>query len=142
LDLTALPSRTSDAALTDQGCVLVVEDDGCLRALIVHYLVSEGYTVREAEDGNAAIQYLRSCLQAGVRPGLVLLDLMLPETSGLTVLQLIRAVVPDLPVFVMSISNPLLIAATDAGASGVLIKPFDLDQMLPIVARYCDQAAA
>ena len=119
--------------------VLLVEDDDCLRALLAQFLGSEGYTVQEAEDGAEAIRLLDRARAAGERPGLILLDLMLPGESGLQVLERLMAQ-DDVPVVVMSVHDPLLMAATDLGATAVLIKPFELDQVLPIVARYCEAA--
>ncbi len=120
--------------------VLVVDDDDSLRALIGHFLRQEGFTVEEAADGAEAIHMLEQWRAAGAPVGLVLLDLMLPQTSGLDVLQYLAARSADVPVVAMSVNDPLLIAAATAGADGVLIKPFDLEQLLPVVARHCDVA--
>ncbi|HXH84185.1 MAG TPA: GAF domain-containing protein, partial [Candidatus Tectomicrobia bacterium] len=57
--------------------VLVVDDDATLRELLRRTLEAEGYAVVEAENGRAALERLRE-----VTPGLVLLDLMMPEMDG------------------------------------------------------------
>jgi DNA-binding response OmpR family regulator len=116
----------------------LVEDDACLRALLAQYLGNEGYPVQEVTDGAEAVRWLDSARAAGTRPAVVLLDLMLPAVSGLQVLQHLMACCSDVPIVVMSVSDPLLTAAMELGASAVLIKPFELDQVLPVVARYCE----
>lgn len=60
------------------GTILVVEDDGNLRASIADALRVEGFDVREAADGRAALD----ALNAGLRPGLILLGLMMPVMNG------------------------------------------------------------
>jgi DNA-binding response OmpR family regulator len=117
---------------------MVVEDDESLRALLAHYLGEEGYPVEEAADGAAALRALEQRRALGDPPGVILLDLMLPRVSGLDVLGYLEAAGVDVPVIVMSVYDHLLIAAASAGADGVLIKPFDLEQLLPVVARYCE----
>src|SRR6478672_9902612 len=100
--------------------VMVVEDDESLRSLLAHYLRGEGYAVEEVADGAAALRALAARRAAGDPPGVVLLDLMLPRVSGLTVLERLAAV----------------------GAQSMLFKPFDLEQLLPVVARYCEMSPA
>ncbi len=120
--------------------VIVVEDDESLRTLLAHYLGKEGYPVEAVPDGAAALQALERRRALGAPPGVVLLDLMLPRVSGLDVLGYLEAAAVDVPVVVMSVYDHLLIAAAARGADGVLIKPFDLEQLLPVVARYCESA--
>jgi DNA-binding response OmpR family regulator len=121
--------------------VLVVEDDDSLRTLLAHYLGEEGYAVEQAEDGAAALRALEQRQAAGDPPGVVLLDLMLPRISGLGVLDYLKASGVDVPIVVMNVDDALLTAAAAAGVQSVLIKPFDLEQLLPVVARYCEPSA-
>jgi two-component system response regulator MprA len=58
--------------------VLVVEDEGDIRGMIRLALELEGYVVFEATDGRRALEQLR----AGLRPSLILLDLMMPGMNG------------------------------------------------------------
>lgn len=119
--------------------VLVVEDDASLRTLLAYYLSKEGYPVEVAEDGAAALRALERRRSGGDLPGVILLDLMLPHISGLDVLHHLQAAGVEVPVVVMSVYDHLLVAASATGADSVLIKPFDLEQLLPVVARYCEQ---
>jgi PAS domain S-box-containing protein len=73
--------------LTDaQGAVLIVEDDEATRTLIRRTLVEEGWKVLEAENGRQALEVLEEST-----PGLILLDLMMPEMDGFEFLDAIRA---------------------------------------------------
>ena len=65
--------------------IVVVEDDVALRDIVTHKLSTNGFTVKEAEDGKTAIDLIIE-----TKPALVLLDLMLPEVDGFTVLETIR----------------------------------------------------
>ena len=122
--------------------VLIVEDDPALRELLVDYLRREGYPTEEAQDGGQAVAALQRQDGASRRFGVVLLDLMLPEVSGLEVLEHLTACGAGVPVVVMSVNNALLTAAVGAGVQAVLIKPFDLEQLLAVVARYCEPPLA
>ncbi|HEX5430086.1 MAG TPA: response regulator [Patescibacteria group bacterium] len=65
--------------------VLVVEDDITMREIVVAKLMSEGFKVVEADDGKKAV-----AIWTKEKPDLVLLDLMLPEMDGFTVLETMR----------------------------------------------------
>ena len=60
--------------------IAIVEDEPKLVALLNDYLVNEGFITRHYSDGSEALQQLQSSL-----PDLILLDLMLPGTDGLTI---------------------------------------------------------
>ena len=66
--------------------ILVVDDNEDIRALVAYLLELEGYTVRQAEDGESAIVALRAS-----HADLLLLDVMMPGISGLELLSMIRA---------------------------------------------------
>ncbi|MFN2582591.1 MAG: response regulator [Candidatus Dormibacteria bacterium] len=65
--------------------VLVVEDEDAIRQTLRYNLSREGYAVSEASTGTAALSAARRD-----RPDLILLDLMLPEMSGLDVCRVLR----------------------------------------------------
>lgn len=65
--------------------IVMVEDDIAMREIVVHKLAANGFTVKEAEDGQQGIDLI---LQE--KPDLILLDLMLPEVDGFKVLETIR----------------------------------------------------
>jgi DNA-binding response OmpR family regulator len=66
--------------------ILVVEDDKFLRELMVQKLTKEGYNIAEAVDGEDGIKKVKE-----IKPGLVLLDLILPGMDGFEVLGKIKA---------------------------------------------------
>jgi DNA-binding response OmpR family regulator len=79
--------------------ILLVEDDAWLRRIMAELLADDGYQVLEASDGAQAL----AMVEAGV-PDVVVLDLNLPEVSGLEVLHQLRSKqeTVSLPVIVMS----------------------------------------
>jgi CheY-like chemotaxis protein len=81
--------------------VLVVEDDATMRDVIKKGIVTHGYQVAEAEDGEMAMQVFEK-----EKPHAIILDLMLPKMDGFKVLELIRNYPnPDMaatPVVIMS----------------------------------------
>jgi two-component system response regulator ResD len=69
----------------DMDRVLVVDDEPMVREVVTQYLEREGFVVQTAQDGNAALDALRTW-----RPDLVVLDVMLPQRDGFSVLNEVR----------------------------------------------------
>ncbi len=111
------------------GCLLVVDDDEVNRDVLRRHLERQGYGVEEAADGFEALAVLR-----GKTFDAVLLDLLMPEMSGLEVLREIKQdyALRDIPVLVISASDELSSVAESiqSGAEDYLVKPFD-----PILLR-------
>jgi CheY-like chemotaxis protein len=80
--LAATISKYRRATAGESAPALVVEDDAVTRALLVRALEGEGWTVREAANGRAALEDV-----AAARPQLILLDLMMPEMDGFEFVQ-------------------------------------------------------
>ena len=116
------------------GRVLVVDDERGIAEALGDALSDEGYEVRLAGNGHEALSVL-----AGWRPGVILLDLMMPTMDGwaFRAEQLRRPDVADVPVVVVSARRDITQEAERLGAAGVLPKPFDLDEVSRIVARAC-----
>lgn len=106
--------------------ILIVEDDAVLRAMLKDVLAPDGYTLSEAVDGDAALTALASAL-----PDLMLLDLWLPQRSGLDVLRQVKERWPSLKVLVVSStdSDRLVDQAIADGAAGFISKPFQAMQV-------------
>jgi CheY-like chemotaxis protein len=112
---------------TDQRTVLVIEDDPSNRSLLVDVLAAAGYSVLQAADGWAAIN-----LATLHRPHLILLDLVLPQLSGLDVLDELRQreSTRDIPVLVVSAFGGTFPTLAAPPVAGVIRKPFDLIALL------------
>jgi CheY-like chemotaxis protein len=113
--------------------ILICEDEPSLRELMRISLPAE-YIFAEAGDVAEAIELVDT-----VQPDLVLLDVMMPGGSGLSVLEHVRNS-PDLketPVVVVSAfaADRDHLAAFEAGASGFLKKPFDPDELQSLVTE-------
>jgi two-component system chemotaxis response regulator CheY len=102
------------------GSILIVDDDAFVRTVLRDMLTEQGYAPLEAENGRAALEF------SGPAPRLVLLDLFMPQMSGMEALREIRIRWPSAPVLVISSldSDRLVEQAMDAGAVGYITKPF------------------
>lgn len=111
--------------------VLVVEDDGDIRESLQGFLKQEGYDVMTAENGRDAIDRIEK-----KKPGLVLLDLMMPVMNGWEFLEEKQhnKELAKIPVLVISAvpGSPCI-----PGALGFLKKPLDLNRLMDFVELYC-----
>ncbi|HET9014321.1 MAG TPA: sigma-54 dependent transcriptional regulator [Thermomicrobiaceae bacterium] len=117
--------------------ILVADDDAGIRQLLREFLDDEGYTVEEAENGSQVI----AAFAEGNEPDLVLMDVRMPDKSGLDVLrELSAAQGTQLPFVIMTAygSASIAIDAIQLGAYDYITKPFDLDDVLLTVRRYFD----
>lgn len=106
--------------------VLVVEDDGMIRNLMMTTLKMNGYSYLLASNGKEAIMEA-SCHN----PDVVFLDLGLPDMDGMAVIQMIRSW-SNVPIVVVSArsEDDDKIQALDAGADDYLTKPFSVEELL------------
>ncbi len=118
--------------MNDSPTILIADDDGFVRVTLKDTLSGKGYRLREACDGSEA---LSSCAEE--RPSLVLLDLMMPNKSGLEALTELREKHPGLRVLVMSSmdADSVVEQALTAGAVGFLAKPFHPLELLGAVEQ-------
>jgi DNA-binding response OmpR family regulator len=102
--------------------ILVVEDEPTLRETLVEALEADGFRVVAAADGREALTRFR-----GERPDLVLLDLMLPELSGIEVTRIIRAE-SGVPIVMLTAKDSELdkVVGLELGADDYVTKPFSL----------------
>ena len=127
----------SQAQPTDRP-ILVVDDDVKIVRLVRMYLERAGYRVIDATDGRSALSAI--ALEA---PALVVLDVMLPEVDGLSVLRALRRT-DETPVIVLSARGMTddRIAGLTAGADDYLPKPFSPAELVLRVQRILARAAA
>ena len=116
--------------------VLVVEDDPALRETIAEVLADEGYRVVAVVDGSDLWE------AAGGWPSLILLDLRMPGLDGEATLAHLQAdpAAREIPVVVMSGSADLAAYAGRPGVAAILPKPFDLEDLLSLVATWAGPA--
>src|ERR1700742_516569 len=106
--------------------VLVVEDDEEIAGVLQRSLRLEGYEVRVASDGEAALADARAFV-----PDLVVLDLGLPELDGIEVAKTLRAD-DDVPILILTARDALesRVEGLDAGAGDYPVHPFERQELL------------
>ena len=109
--------------------MLVVEDSTITRSILKEELEAEGYDVHLAEDGERGLEMARD-----VRPDIVLLDVQLPNISGIEVCRKLKdnEGTRRIPVVMLSVLNELKdkLAGFEAGADDYLTKPFFTKELL------------
>ena len=116
--------------------ILVVDDDSQVRAAIRRALEELGYPVREAGDGTSAVALVKA-----ERPGLVVLDYVMPGMDGAAVARAIAEVDPNIPIL-FSTGHAALRALRNAAGEEVpvLEKPFTLDELDELVRERLAEA--
>ncbi len=107
--------------------ILVVDDEAVLAEMVSMALRYEGWTIGTAGDGRSALAVARE-----LRPDAVVLDVMLPDISGLEVLDRLRADNPRLPVLLLTAKDAVedRIAGLTAGGDDYVTKPFSLEEVV------------
>jgi DNA-binding response OmpR family regulator len=121
--------------------ILVVDDETTLRETLVDALEAEGFRVVSAADGREALTRFRAD-----RPDLVLLDIMLPELSGVEVCRIIRAE-SSVPIMMLTAKDSELdkVVGLELGADDYVTKPFSLRELsarIRALFRRSEQAVA
>ena len=108
--------------MADDAHILVVDDDARLRALLQRYLAGAGFRVTIAETATDARDKLRF-----MHPDMMVLDVMMPGESGLTLTESLRQQGNDVPVLLLTARGAPedRIAGFEAGADDYLGKPFE-----------------
>src|SRR4051812_33355107 len=122
-----------DSASLDQTPrVLVVDDEKVIREILADFLTLEGFWVRTAEDGTAALAELER------HPyDLVISDLKMPKMGGIELLECIARTSPDALTVIMTGFGTVetAIDAMKRGAYDYVLKPFKLDEVVHVVQR-------
>lgn len=107
--------------------ILVVEDQKDLNEIITRKLVNEHYTVDSCYTGDDALDFIRCAEYDGI-----ILDIMLPGTTGIGVLREMRTAGDKTPVLLLTALGTVedRVAGLDAGADDYLVKPFDFDELM------------
>ncbi len=111
--------------------VLVVDDDPDMRAVIVLTLEASGYATRVAQNGRQALEAV-----AARMPDLVLLDMLMPVMDGWQCARELHARYGRaVPIVVITAAEHARARAQEVAADDVLSKPFDIDDLLRVVAN-------
>lgn len=113
--------------------ILVIEDDNSFRNVLVQMLARAGYEVRQAGDGNQAVEVC-----ASFDPDLVLTDIIMPDKEGLETIQELLSSHPNLKIIAMSGGGKFgpdsyLPLAQKLGAKASLQKPFMREELITTI---------
>jgi CheY-like chemotaxis protein len=112
--------------------ILLVEDDDPLREILARHLRARGHEIHEAASAEDAVE----ALEAGLRPGLVLLDINLPGETGWSLLRgTTLAAAGNPPVIVASATTVDPRRLREHRVAGYLPKPFPLQTLLEAIQR-------
>ena len=109
-----------------QPSVLVVDDDAPVRRMLERTLAAEGYDVRAAADGGAALAAVEQSV-----PDAVVLDVSMPGMDGLAVARRLRGKGLATPILLLTARDAIedRVAGLDAGADDYLVKPFAAEEL-------------
>ncbi len=117
--------------------VLIVDDEPEIRSLLAETVSDEGHTATLACDGRDAL----ALWDDGLRPQLVIADLIMPHLSGVELAAAIQARSrPDMPAIVLMSADHQWLDDVE-GVVAKLPKPFDLDMIAELVDGYCQPAS-
>ncbi len=112
--------------------ILIIDDDQQLGVSFAKILSQEGYKIANAFSGREGIETVKS-----FGPHLVILDIRLPDISGLEVFAVIHQLFPKLPVIIITAfgTTDTAIGAIQQGAYDYIYKPFDVPEMLLLIEK-------
>lgn len=111
--------------MNEHNRILIVEDERSIAKLLQYQLQSEGFVAQMAFDGKSAIEAMET-----FRPSLVLLDLMLPDMSGIEVCRILTQT-HNLPIIIITARTDIgdKVAGLESGADDYITKPFDFREV-------------
>ena len=114
--------------------VLVVDDDRDIRDVLREVLVDVGYDVITARNGQEALDHL---VLRGVRPALILLDLMMPVMNGweFRARQVVEPELTRIPVLAISADSTAQARVNALGIAGFMPKPLELESLIKTINR-------
>ena len=134
MDTDVDPTVLLEAAASRPRRLLIVDDDPHIRRILTLNFEDEGYEVSVAVDGEEATAMARA-----LHPDVMILDVMMPGSDGYSVLRSLRASpqTDDIPVVLLSAkaSDDEVFAGWQSGADSYVTKPFEVDEVLRLVAQ-------
>jgi len=129
--------------VTKKKCILVVDDCATLRMAVQDILEDEGYQVLSATNGTHALETLRSA-QDQAFPDLVLSDIAMPRMDGYALYRAIRKREEWalLPIIFVTAETKAADQAQDQYAAEYIIKPFDPEDLVALVAQHLQPLCA
>ena len=119
--------------------ILVVEDDATMQKMALKILRSRGFRSELAHNGKEAL-----AMAAKLQPGLILMDLSLPEMNGWEATRALKADPALSRIPVVAITAHAMVGdretAIDAGCTECLTKPYELEELIGLVERYVGPA--
>lgn len=120
--------------------ILVVDDSLTIQISLERCLSGAGYSVVKAGDGAQALQAVKGMIAGGQAPAMILSDVNMPVMDGISFVKAVKAL-PEcrfVPVVMLTTESQesKKMEGKAAGASGWLIKPFQPDQLLNVVAKF------
>lgn len=111
---------------TEPSKILIVDDEAQIIRVLSMACTAQGYRVKSAEDGESALNVLKSWAA-----DLIITDLSMPKMDGVELCRVIRKQ-SNVPVLVLSVRNQekIKVEALDAGADDYVTKPFQIDELL------------
>ena len=109
----------------NKGVILSIDDDHDLQTVVTEYLQTDGYKVLNAYDAESAIKDV-----SAIKPDVILLDLVLPDGEGLTLLPQLKAVTSSGVIVVSGKSDTTeKIICLEMGADDYITKPFEMREL-------------
>ncbi len=121
--------------------ILIADDDSAIRSMLRDFLEDEDYEIEETENGQDVLTAFKENSEP---PDLVLMDVRMPDKSGMEVLREIgEGAENQLPIILMTAygTSNVAIEAMQLGAYDYITKPFDLEDVLHNVRRFFDHQA-
>lgn len=114
------------------GKILIVDDEGSVRAMLALILSKEGYDVIEAADGAACLE-----LSSKELPDVVIMDIRMPKLDGMAAFRLIKqAQLPSTVILMTAFAAvDTAVEAMKAGAYDYIIKPFNIEEVKILIKR-------
>lgn len=116
--------------------ILIVDDSETMRMIVTKSIRQAGFASAETVEASSAKDALKAIAAGGV--DVVLCDVNMPEISGIEMVKVVRQKFADLPIFMVTTeSSPeMRQKMTDAGANGIVTKPFPPEEMKKILSPY------